>query len=430
MKEKIKIKINNQSGAAMLISVVFFLFISLAIISGLVSPAIREFRNANMNLNSKKSYFLAESGAEDVAYRLIKNMTVSNSETISLNLSSADTTTSVILGNQVISSIGDVLNHQRKINMTLFTGTGSSFSYGIQSGQGGFILENSASVTGNVYSSGSIVGSGNTIYGDAVSAEATGLIDGIHTTGSAYAHTIQNSNVDADAYYTVKTNTAVGGISYPNSADQGAVPMPIADGQIGELESDAEAGGVINSPCPYIINSDMTIGPVKITCDLEINGSSTVTVNGSIWVTGKISIKNSAIIRVASGLGNKSVAIIADNPSNRTTSSSIELSNSSQFFGSGSAGSFIFLISQNNSSELGGNEDAISMDNSSSGKVILYASHGLININNNATLKEVTGYKIKAKNSANIIYDTGLVNTLFTSGPGGGYQIIGWGEVQ
>lgn len=430
MKKDFK-KIKKNGGAAMLVSVIFFLFISLAIISGLVSPVVREFKNANVNLNSKKSYFLAESGVEDVAYRIMKNITVSNSEIISLNFGSAVTTTSTVLGNQVISSVGDVLNHQRKINMMLSTGKGNSFKYGIQSGQGGFILENSASVTGNVYSSGSIVGSGNIIGGDAVSAEATGLIDGIHTTGSAFAHTIQNSNVDANAYYTVKTNTTVGGISYPNSADQGAVPMPISDEQIGELESDAEAGGVISSPCPYIINSDRTINPVKITCDLEISGSPTVVIlNGSVWVTGKISIKNSAIIRAAADLGNKSVAIIADNPNNRITSSSIELSNSSQFFGSGSDSSFIFLISQNNSSELWGNEDAISMDNSSSGKVILYASHGLININNSATLKEVTGYKIKAKNSANITYETGLVNTLFTSGPGGRYQILSWGESQ
>lgn len=427
MKKDFK-KIKKNGGAAMLISVIFFLFISLAIISGLVSPTIREFKNASMNLNSKKSYFLAESGSEDMAYRIIKNMIVGDSEILTLDSNSATTNASLFLGNKLISSLGDAESSQRKANITLSTGSGASFNYGIQSGPGGFILENSASVTGNVYSSGSIVGSGNTIYGDAVSSGSTGLINNIHTTGSAYAHTIQDSDVDADAYYTVKTNTTVDGISYPNSADQGVVPMPITDAQIGELEADALAGGVINSPCPYIINSDITIGPVKITCNLEISGSPTVILNGSIWVTGKISIKNSAIIRVAAGLGNKSVAIIADNPSNRTTSSSIELSNSSQFFGSGSAGSFIFLISQNNSSELGGGEDAISMDNSSSGKVILYASHGLININNSATLKEVTGYKIKAKNSANIIYDTGLVNTLFTSGPGGGYQIIGWNE--
>ena len=227
-----------------------------------------------------------------------------------------------------------------------------------------------------------------------------------------------------------KISTTVNGISYPNSADQPTLPMPISDEQITELEADALAGGVISSPCPYKITSDRTIGPVKITCNLEISGSPTVTLNGSVWVTGNVSIKNTAIIRISSGLGNKSVAIIADNPSNKTTSSKIDMVNSSQFFGSGSPNSFVFLISQNNSAELGGGEEAMEMDNSSSGKLVLYASHGLININNNTTLKEVTGYKIKAKNSANIIYDTGLVNTLFTSGPGGGYEIVDWQEVE
>lgn len=428
-KEKIR-KINNQSGAAMLISVVFFLFISLAIISGLVSPTVREFRNAHMNLNSKKSYFLAESGSEDVLYRIIKNMIISSSETITLDSNLTTTTVNTILGNKEISSLGDVSSLQRKTNLTLSTSPGASFNYGVQVGPGGLILENTARITGNVYSGGTITASDNTIYGDAVSAGSTGLINNIHITGSAYAHTIQNSDVDADAYYVVKTNTTVNGILHPNNPDQPVADMPISDAQIAELEADALEGGVITSPCPYIIDSSRTIGPVKITCNLEISGNPTVTLNGSVWVTGNVSIKNTAIIRASAGLGNKSVVIIADNPSNRITSSSVVLANSSQFFGSGSSGSFVFLISQNNSAELGGNEDAISMDNSSSGSVILYASHGLININNSATLKEVTGYKLKARNSANIVYDTGLMSTLFTSGPGGGYKIIGWQESQ
>jgi len=299
----------------------------------------------------------------------------------------------------------------------------------VQSGQGGFILENTSSITGNVYSAGSIIGSGNFIYGDAVSSGEAGLIDGIHTTGSAYAHTMQDSVVEKDAFYMVKTNTTVGGTSYPDSVDQPTLGLPISDDQVDTLKADALEGGVISSPCPYNINSDVTLGPVKINCDLNISGSPTVTLAGSVWVSGNVSIKNTAIVRVLAGLGGKSITIIADNPSNRTTSSSISLTNSVQFFGSGSSNSFVFLVSQNNSAELGGNEDAISMNNTSDGRsVILYANHGLININNSATLKEVTGYKIKAKNSANIVYDSGLANTLFTSGPGGGYEITGWKE--
>jgi hypothetical protein len=63
-------KIQRNKGAAMLISVVFFLFISLAIISGLVSPSVREFKNSTDAIKSRQSFFLSESGAEDAYYRL------------------------------------------------------------------------------------------------------------------------------------------------------------------------------------------------------------------------------------------------------------------------------------------------------------------------------------------------------------------------
>src|SRR5664279_4978791 len=92
-------KIKKNSGAAMLISVVFFLFISLAIIAGLVSPTVREFRNASVNLNSKKSYFLAESGTEDALYRVLQNLNISNSETLTLNSNSAVTSVTTLFDN-------------------------------------------------------------------------------------------------------------------------------------------------------------------------------------------------------------------------------------------------------------------------------------------------------------------------------------------
>ena len=420
----------NEKGAAILIAIILFLFISMTIILGMVNPILKQASVSKSLTVSKESYYLANGALEDVFYRLKNGLSVSSSETLSLNNAVTTTiTTDTPTGKQIVSTADNNTNI-RKIQTNVVLGTGATFNYGIQSGQGGFILENSSSVTGNVYSTGSVTGSGNNIYGDAVSTGSSGLINNIHTTGSAYAHTIQNSDIDLNAYYVTKISTTVNGISYPNSADQPPLPMPISDEQISELEADALAGGVISSPCPYKITSTRTLGPVKITCGLEISGSPTVTLNGTVWVTGNVSIKNSAIIRISSSLGNKSVAIIADNLGNRTTSSKIELANSSQFFGSGSPSSFVFLISQNNSAELGGGEEAIEMDNSSSGKVVLYASHGLININNSATLKEITGYRIKAKNSANIIYDTGLVNTLFTSGPGGGYEILDWQEIE
>ena len=122
-------------------------------------------------------------------------------------------------------------------------------------------------------------------------------------------------------------------------------------------------------------------------------------------------------------LGAQNVAIIADNPSDQINSSIISIKNTATFRDSGTLGSFIFLISQNKSAEVGGSVEAFSLSNSASA-LIAYAAHGLIPLTNNVSLKEVTAYKIILRNSANVTYDTGLPSSVFESGPGGSWSFI------
>lgn len=305
-----------------------------------------------------------------------------------------------------------------------------SFHYGIQAGNGGFFMDNSSKVVGNVFSSGSVIGtSQNYIYGDVISSGSNGWVYGIHATSSVYAHTIGKTGtatlVDKDAYYVTKTNTTVNGTSHPNSPDQPTVDLPISDEQIGEWETLAAAGGT--APCSggtYTISSgSVSIGPVKIPCDLDIKNSAIVTIQGHIWVTGNIIVQNSAQVKIAAALGANNVAIIADNPSDRIHSSTIEVKNTATFQDSGTPGSFVFLISQNRSAEAGGDEEAFELSNSASA-LVAYAAHGLIPLGNSVSLKEITAYKIKLKNSATVSYDTGLPNTVFQSGPGGSWGFV------
>lgn len=306
-----------------------------------------------------------------------------------------------------------------------------SFHYGIQAGQGGFTLDNSSTITGNVYSSGPIIGSSqNYIYGDVISAGPNGLVYGIHATSSVYAHTIGNASeatiIDKDAYYsTTKINTSVGGVSYPNSPDQATSSLPISDEQIVEWETIAAAGGTaVCSNGKYAISSGTaTIGPLKIPCNLEISNNAVVTIAGHVWVTGNITVQNSAVVKMAAALGSNNVAIIADNPSDQLNSSRITVANTASFQNSGTAGSFIFLISQNRSAEAGGTIAAFSLSNSASA-LIAYAAHGLIPIENSVSLKEVTAYKITLANTANVQYDSGLPRAVFQSGPGGSWSFV------
>lgn len=52
---------------------------------------------------------------------------------------------------------------------------------------------------------------------------------------------------------------------------------------------------------------------------------------------------------------------------------------------------------------------------------VAYAPNGSVDISNNASLKEVTGQKIKLQNNATITYESGLGSVIFSGGPGGAW---------
>lgn len=432
-KQRLKTKNMRCRGQAIIILLFFFVFISLIITAGLSFVSLSQAKMARNFIFSKKSYFLAESGIEDVGYRIMNLKPVDSTGVLKIENFYA-TTTIVALGadQEEITAQGSVFNLVRKIKADITTGTSLSFHYGVQVGEGGLVMENNSLVSGNVYSNGSISGSGsNLIKGDVVSAGPNGLIDGIHSTSSAYSHNITDSDIDGDAFYVNISNTNVSGTLHPNSQDQATSTLPISDEIIQDWE-EAAAVSVIDSPCPYIIDDDITLGPVKITCDVEINGNPTIVLLGPIWITGNLTAENTAIIKVDSSLGNKSIAIIADKTTNRSTSSKVLFKNSVSFQGSGSSGSYILVISQNNSAQSGGDEKAIDVRNTVSGAILLYSGYGEIVLSNSLGslgLREVTAYKIRLQNSANVIYEKGLTSTLFQSGPGGGYSFENWSEV-
>jgi hypothetical protein len=421
----------TNRGQAIIVAALFFLAISLTVGLGVTHPVLNQVESMRAETRGTEAFYAARGVSEDVIYRLLKGMSVDTTETIDYGGFRAAATTTVVFDGKEVDAAGNREDFVRKSKTRLIEGSGASFSYGTEVGAGGLVLENSSSVVGGIYASGPITGSGgNLIKGEAVSAGPSGRIEGVHATSSAYAHTIKDSTVDQDAYYQTIFNTTVLGALHPGSADQATTTLAISDAQIALWESEAAAGGVISSPCPYTIDDDITIGPKKITCDVEITGSPTVTLGGALFVTGNITVRNTATVRVAPSLGSKSVAVIADNQSNQTTSSKIVLENSASFEGSGSPNSYVLMLSQNRSAEQGGSEKAIDVKNSVTGALLVYAGHGEIQLQNSIHVKEVSAYRIRLKNSAEVRYESGLASLIFTSGPTGGYVLDRWRETE
>lgn len=429
---------SNQRGYVLLLTLVFMgIFATVA--TALVGSVISYGKVERSRVASAQALAIAE-GALDLAVERLNDdpfyggtaETSLGEGTFTIEVATIDQETRRVTATGYVPSSGE-----RRAMKTVRANVGIvdsriSFHYGIQSGNGGFEMRNNSIVSGNIFSNGRVAGDGtnNMVYGDIISAGANGLVYGVHATGTVRAHSIGNASantiIDTDAhYYETKVNTTVAGTSFPGSADQTSAPLPISDAQIASWEAQAAAGGVAScSGGQYTISSGaISLGPVKIPCDLVISNSAVVTVRGHIWVAGNISVQNSAKVKMDPSLGSKNVAIIADNPANRLTSSIITVRNTATFENSGTPGSFVFLISQNNSAELGGAVVAFELGNSASA-LVAYAAHGLIPLANSVSLREVTGYKITLANSASIVYDTGLPSSVFESGPGGSWSFV------
>ncbi len=413
--QKQKRKTNKQSGAAMLISVVFFLFISLAIISGLVGPTVREFKNASVNLNSKKSYFLSESGVEDAYYRTIKNMTIGSSEGITLDSNTATTTITSVSGGKEITSLGDVSNYERKVALSLIAGEGVSFNYGMQIGEGGLDMKNHATINGNVYVNGDITGENSpNITGTAI---ATGTINnmtiGQSGVGNASAHTVNNSTIAGNLYCQIGSGNNK--VCDTSQVDPEPLDFPISDTQIQSWKDEALAGGTQGS-LSLSGGDTMTIGPKKIVGNLNLsNNGTTLTISGTLWVTGNISLSNESQIKLSSSYGGGSGVIIANG--------TISTANSGSFNGSGTTGSYLMMLTTSTAA------GAIDIQNHA-GTAILVAPYGKINFSNDAGAKEAIANSIHMQNDSTLTYESGLINVNFVSGPSGGYGISSWKETE
>ncbi len=441
-------KNNLNTGSVMIFTTLFFISISVVLLYGLSYVAAKNIKNIRNSLQGKISYYVAEAGMEDAIYRLKNGVLIYPNTSISVDnkyasLSFLDTGD----GYTTLSSLASTSGYYKSIQAKLALANNVSFRYGIQSGTGGITLDNSSSVTGNVFSEGtlkSLSTSGSFVYGDIISSGSSGSVIGIHATGSVWAHAIGSSSsyatqIDKDAYYQIiANNVTVTGTLHSGSSDQSTTTLPISDSMITKWESDATDGTTLTSSwCDTYssgvctITADKTIGASVIPFDLILKGvgnGTTLTVSGPVWIKGNFTIQNKGEIKIASSLGNSNVPIIADKTTDRAGSGIVSAEQGATFTGSGSTNSWVFIISQNNSAETGGTNTAFSMSQGSSALVI-YAAHGLLTLNQSAQVESATAYKISLSQSSKVIYDRNLSNVIFTSGTATAFSIISWQQI-
>ncbi len=421
----------------MLLIVLLLLAGSLAIMAGIMTTVKGQVRVVNELVFSKSAYHAAEGVLEETVYRYLNDMSVLATETTVLGGVPVSTVTADVSGGISVTSTGSELGRVRRVQAILVEGHGASFNFGVQTDVGGLILRNNSWIDGNAFSNGTIVGfNKNHIKGTAISAGPNGLIEEVRTDADAYAHEIKDSRVHGDAYFTTISNTIVDG-STSTLPTIATTSLPIPDELLDEWQAFAASSSVMTQACidgggtvTFEGNhSHFTLGPVKIPCNVRFRQHPTVTIAGVVWVEGNLIFDNGPKFLIHPDIGNRSVPIIVDNPSNRDTSGTIVMSNSGLWTGNGNR-SYIMLISRNESARNNGTVSAIEMGQTNGGALLVYAGHGQILLQNSVELTQITAYRIRLENQTRVIYDSGLASALFTIGPGGGYTIDSWREVE
>lgn len=280
-------------------------------------------------------------------------------------------------------------------------------------------------------------------------------IDNMIILGNGKADSITNSKICGDGYYKTIDASSLNFINNPSAPTclfplspgtaYGEQPspsiqnMPFSEGNIQDFKTAAEGGGVITgncgdggaAECVISDNGTISLGPKKIIGNLILTKKQTMIVtSGPLYFTGNIDIDSAggATVKCDSSFGTKSCVIVADGW--------VHLKNNTVFQGSGQSGSYIMilttLIGCNGNGQLpqcSHHNAAIDIHNNATGAVF-YANASMINLHNGVNVTELTGYKLRLDNNAVIVYEQGLANAQFASGPSGSWKIKNWQETE
>lgn len=243
-------------------------------------------------------------------------------------------------------------------------------------------------------------------------------IDGDHDSnsttligGEAHANTLRDLTIQKGAYYQV-SNDITAASYHPDSADPLPKSFPISEANIADWKQQAQDTGIytgnINN-CPATMPAGKYIGNVRFPIHCR------VTIAAPLWITGNLDVQEDVRIKLDPGFGLSSGVMMVDGL--------IELDKNGQVLGSGTAGSYLILLSNFNSRDDGEGRYAINVKRAGNTGV-LYSNLGSIKLSKDNHITSITGWKVNARQDVIIEYDQGLAGTFFSFGPSGSYSIV------
>jgi len=420
----------KQKGVMAIFIVILVMSLMFIIANTLSFMTFGQQKISNIAVKLAQSYYLAESGIEDALLKLKINPFLGGTS-YNLQISGGSvfvSITEVIGGARTIISQSNFLNSVKKIKVVYEVSKDEAgFFYGCQVGDGGMEMGTNSRVKGNVFSNGSVIASQKGYIDNSLVVANPGTkMKDLEVGDYALVHNCENSTIG-------KTLTYIEGGSVSDCSAQNTMtqtdqinpePLPISQEKINQWRDETSVNIITNDVNYSGSGNVFNLGPAQIGTlsspkNLTVVNGAKITVRGTIYVTGDINFDNNAIIELDPMYGSYSGIVIADGK--------ITIGNNAILKGTGQQGSYLLLISTNSS--LSSASPAILVNNNAEG-AIFYTNNGLIYLKNNMIAREITGYKVVLNNNAEVIYESGLQNAIFSSGPGGGWKIKSWEETQ
>jgi len=305
----------------------------------------------------------------------------------------------------------------------------SSGSYSIVTGVGGLFMSNSAKIVG-----------GDVLVNGEIKMTNTSQI-GLSTNPVRVEAAHQNCPVPADANYprlctvgengqpifidgsahiygTVKANNQTNGASMTNP---GLTPGSIAAQALPPHDRPAQKTAAVNNltgaAASCTTNGATRNWPanVKITGDVVISQSCKVTINGDVWITGKLDMNNSAKMIVAASLGTTMPTVMVDGASAKFSNTTALVSNIN--------GTGLKLITYTSKAacspdcaNVAGmdlfnsrNDETISLDNSATAtESIFYARWTKVSLKNSGGIGALIGQTVQLSNTATVTFGSAV----------------------
>jgi len=305
----------------------------------------------------------------------------------------------------------------------------SSGSYSIVTGVGGLLMSNSAKIIG-----------GDVLVNGEIKMSNTSQI-GLSTNPVRVEAAHQNCPVPADINYprlcasgengqpitlensahiygTVKANNQTNGVGMTNPGltagsiaaqalpphDRAAQKTAATNALTGAAASCSSNGGTRNWPAN-----------VKITGDVVVSQSCKITINGDVWITGKLEMSNSSQMIVAAGAGTVQPVVMVDGSNAKFSNTVKILSNTS-----GTGIKLITYMSQAACSpectNVTGmdlfnsrNVETISLDNSAAAiESIFYSRWTQVSLKNSGGIGALVGQTVQLSNTATVTFGSSV----------------------